>query len=97
MEFIPVSAHICELRKLLTCFLNFVKEFVRVVWVDLGYIKPDFLKVVTNSSSRGVSEMFMVLSSFKRKVLTGRRVNSKVAGPFFPLPRVILLLQITLI
>ena len=42
MDLIPVSTHIREPSELLACFLNFVKEFVRIVWIVLGYIPPRF-------------------------------------------------------
>jgi hypothetical protein len=46
MEFIPVSTHILKLREFPACFLNFVKEFVGIIGIVLGYIPPDFVKVV---------------------------------------------------
>ena len=46
IEFIPVSAHACELYEFPACFLNFVKEPVRVIRVVSSNIKPDFLNVV---------------------------------------------------
>jgi hypothetical protein len=37
MEFIPISTHIREPSKFPACFLNFVKELIRIVWIVLGY------------------------------------------------------------
>jgi hypothetical protein len=46
MEFIPVSTHAREPSEFPTCCLDFVNEFIRITGAVLGYIPPDFIKVV---------------------------------------------------
>lgn len=45
MKCVPVSPHVFEASEIPACLLNFVKEFVGIVGIVLGYIPPDFVKV----------------------------------------------------
>src|SRR3972149_10869436 len=92
MESIPVSTHTREPSEFPTCCLNFVNEFVRIAGVVLGYIPPDFIKVVFSLGALVDSQhqpfaLFCCASSRLRPralmAPTSKGVDSPLSKPFF--------------